>query len=66
MTNETKVDYRKKICVIISKMLDNPDEYEIYPTAKCYDELEAFIKREVSKAYTAGCEQGAGCGHGGE
>ena len=27
----------------ISTMLDNPNEYGIYPTTKCYDELEAAL-----------------------
>ena len=35
---------RTNICNIISRMLDNPDECEIYPTTKCYDELERYIK----------------------
>jgi len=39
------VKIRTKICEIISRMLDNPDEYEIYPTGRCYDELEEFIQR---------------------
>jgi len=34
---------RGRICSIISKMLDNPDDYGIYPTTKCYDEFEEWI-----------------------
>ena len=35
---------RRKICEIISnKMLDNPDEHEIYPT-KAYSGLEAYVE----------------------
>ena len=36
-------EIRGEICKIISKMLDNPDKYGIYPTGKCYDELEVLI-----------------------
>ena len=36
-------DVRSKICGIISEMLDNPDDVEIYPTTKCYDALEGWI-----------------------
>lgn len=39
-----KKDVRGEICKIISKMLDNPDKYGIYPTTICYDELETLIK----------------------
>jgi len=35
---------RIKICEIISNMLDNPDEHEIYPTSKAYSELEAYVE----------------------
>ncbi len=35
---------RKVICDIISKMLDNPDKYGIYPTTKAYDELEDYVQ----------------------
>ena len=37
---------REKIYQIISKMLDNPDEYEIYHTATAYTELEHYIEQE--------------------
>jgi len=39
-----EIDDRKVICDIISEMLDNPDENEIYPTTRCYDKLEKYIK----------------------
>ena len=39
--------YRAEICRIISEMLDNPNEYGIYPTTKCYEDLQAFIVKEV-------------------
>jgi hypothetical protein len=38
------IDVRGEVCKIISEMLDNPDEYGIYPTTRCYDKLESFIK----------------------
>lgn len=48
---------RGSICKIVSKMLDNPNKYGIYPTTKCYDELEglfnisdiAGLKKEVER-----------------
>lgn len=40
--------YRKEVCEIISEMLDNPDEYGIYPTSKCYNRLISYIS-EVEK-----------------
>lgn len=41
---DKKKELRGKICKIISAMLDNPDKYGIYPTTKCYDQLENLIK----------------------
>lgn len=35
---------RTAICNIISEMLDNPDEYGIYPTSKCFEQLEFYIE----------------------
>jgi len=35
---------RTAICNIISEMLDNPDEHEIYPTTNAYDALEKYIE----------------------
>lgn len=43
---------RKAICDIMSKMFDNPDSYDIYPTGVCYDELEAYV--EEVRALTLG------------
>ena len=40
---DNKIDIRGEICKIISEMLDNPDKHEIYPTGKCYDQMEQFI-----------------------
>lgn len=36
----TKDEFITKRTEIISKMLDNPDEYEIYPTGRCFAELD--------------------------
>lgn len=30
-------------------MLDNPDKYGIYPTTKCYNQLEEYIKLREKK-----------------
>ena len=35
---------RTAICNIISEMLDNPGECEIYPTSRAYDALEKYIE----------------------
>lgn len=43
-------DIRGQICKIISEMLDNPDSSGIYPTTKCYDELEKLFARTPSPA----------------
>jgi hypothetical protein len=42
--SEKEVDDRQVVCDIISEMLDDPDEYGIYPTTRCYDKLEQYIK----------------------
>jgi hypothetical protein len=34
---------RAAICEIISEMLDNPRECEIYQTTRAYDKLEALV-----------------------
>jgi len=48
---EIKMDKdRTEICKIISKMLDNPDKYGIYPTSTAYAELEHYVESERSKA----------------
>ncbi|MDD5220839.1 MAG: hypothetical protein PHV11_09750 [Candidatus Bipolaricaulis sp.] len=49
MTQREKIikkDLRGQICRIISAMLDNPDKYGIYPTTKCYDELEDLFSQQ--------------------
>ncbi len=40
MTYEEFVTERTRI---ISEMLDNADEYGIYPTTKCYEELDKLF-----------------------
>jgi hypothetical protein len=35
---------RTVICNIISKMLDYPNDYGIYPTTRAYDKLEEYIE----------------------
>lgn len=41
---------RAMICEIISEMLDNPGECEIYPTSTAYAKLEHYIEGERIKA----------------
>ena len=36
----TLEEFQIKRTDIISNMLDNPDKYGIYPTTKCYEELD--------------------------
>jgi len=40
MTREEFIAERTRI---ISEMLDNPDEYGIYPTTKCFEQLDALF-----------------------
>ena len=40
---------RTKICELMSEMLDNPDEYGIYPTSKFMSQMEDFIIEEKQK-----------------
>lgn len=54
------MDDRQIICNIISEMLDNPNEYGIYPTTQAYDKLEAHcatlraeLERERERADVA-------------
>lgn len=37
---------RSEICKIVSEMLDNPDKDGIYPTTRCYEQLDALIERQ--------------------
>ena len=38
---------RKGICIIISYMLDHPNENGIFPTTKCFNELIDFFRNRV-------------------
>jgi len=42
---DKEMDDRSVICGIISDMLDNPDESEIYPTSTAYGRLETYIQK---------------------
>ena len=44
---------------IISEMLDNPDEYGIYPTTKCFEQLDALADAVVKAHTEAGIEMDA-------
>ena len=35
---------RQDVCSVVSYMLDNPNEYGIYPTTNAYNELVALIE----------------------
>jgi len=35
--------FRSEICKLMSEMLDNPDKYGIYPTAKFMSRMEDFV-----------------------
>lgn len=37
---------KKKICEIISTMLDNPNKEGIFPTTNAYNNLEEYIEQE--------------------
>ena len=44
----TKEQFQKERTRIISEMLDNPDEYGIYPTSKCYQALDELFEKLTS------------------
>lgn len=39
----TREEFQTERTRIISEMLDNPDEYGIYPTTKCFEQLDALF-----------------------
>ena len=41
----TKDEFAIERTRIISEMLDNPDDYGIYPTTKCFNELDALFDK---------------------
>ena len=49
MPKELKKD-RKKVCEIISEMLDNPDKIGIYPTGVAYQKLVEYIQEQRVEA----------------
>ena len=55
MTKNEFIDRRIKI---ISKMLDNPDKYGIYPTTICYAELDDLFD-ELTATTKSDSERGA-------
>ena len=48
-----KEDFQTERTRIISNMLDNPDEYGIYPTTKCFNELDKLYDRLTSHNRTS-------------
>lgn len=42
-----KIEFQAERTRIISNMLDNPDKHGIYPTSKCYEELDALYDKIV-------------------
>jgi len=47
-TKMTKDEFVTERTRIISKMLDNPDKYGIYPTTKCFNELDNLFDKITS------------------
>ena len=41
----TKEEFIKERTRIISEMLDNPDDYGIYPTTKCFEQLDELFDK---------------------
>lgn len=41
----TKAEFIVERTRIISEMLDNPDKFGIYPTTRCFNELDALFDR---------------------
>ncbi len=49
MTKEVWIKERTKI---MSEMLDNPDKYGIYPTGKCFNELDNLFDKSQDRGGT--------------
>jgi len=47
----TKEEFITERTNIISEMLDNPDEYCIYPTSKCFEKLDNLFDRIVRETF---------------
>lgn len=45
----TKDEFITERTRIISEMLDNPDEYDIYPTTKCFKALDDLFDKIVAQ-----------------
>lgn len=43
----TYEEFRTERTNIISRMLDNPDKYGIYPTSICFDELDKVYRKVI-------------------
>ncbi len=41
----SKLEFQKARTEIISKMLDNPDKYGLYPTTECYEALDELYEK---------------------
>ena len=48
LTKDGRIDYREMSYRPVSRMLDNPSEYDIYPTSECYKELDNHMKALVT------------------
>jgi hypothetical protein len=47
-----KEDFITERTRIISEMLDNPDKHGIYPTTKCFNQLDELFDKLVSDVDT--------------
>lgn len=45
----TELEFKKQRTDIISKMLDNPYELGIYPTTRCFEELDMVVFPLISE-----------------
>lgn len=48
-TSELLIQFQKERTFIISDMLDHPNELEIYPTSKCYKELDDLFSTLITQ-----------------
>ena len=48
----TKKEFQTERTRIISEMLDNPRECEIYPTTKCFKEFDDLFDRIINSICT--------------
>ena len=52
----TKNEFKKERTRIISEMLDNPNEVGIYPTTKCFEQLDELYDKIASELAKGGQE----------